>query len=300
MRMSNLRSRLPPLGTLTAFEAACRHGSFTRAAAELNLTQAAVSRQIRLLEDHLGVPLFERRRHDVALTAEGARFAAQANAGLIQIADAAAQLRGSRFDLTICAEFCLAAHWLMPRLSQFQTAHPDLKLRIVTASDPLRAGELFDVALAYGLSHDPSLRSEPLIDDCIVPLAAPALRASLPERCTASDLAACVLLDFDAGGHGWMDWPRFLGMMGAEPRHPSGLVFGTYNNALDAAMQGLGWVLGWGTATHQPVADGRLVGIAEFSVPSPDPLCAHLPVKRRASAAAEQFVAWVGSVAQIG
>lgn len=135
MGISNLRNRLPSLGTLAAFEAASRLGTFTQAAAELNLTQAAVSRQIRMLEDHLGVLLFKRCRHDVILTAEGERFSARVNPALRSIGDATDSIRyGYAEDLTICSEICFAAHWLMPRLSRFQAKNEGLNLRIVTSS----------------------------------------------------------------------------------------------------------------------------------------------------------------------
>lgn len=102
MSMPNLRSRLPPLGSLAAFEAACCHASFTRAAEELNLTQAPVSRQIRTLEEDLGILLFDRRRHDVALTTAGQRFAEIVNPAVLQIASAKDALPRDANEFTIC------------------------------------------------------------------------------------------------------------------------------------------------------------------------------------------------------
>ena len=295
MGMPNLRNRLPPLGALAAFEAASRHQSFTRTAAELNLTQAAVSRQIRGLEAHLGVRLFERRRHDVALTAEGQRFAAEVNPALIRIGDAAESLKsGYAEELTIFSELCLAAHWLMPRLSRFHAAHADLSLRILTSNRSVETqSEHLDVALTYGVSRSAAYQSEPLAPETIVAVCSPQVRRSLPKRCSAKDLAASDLIHFEQRGSHWMDWRQFLAAFKARPQKPARLVFNTYNSAVDAAIEGHGVVLGWRYVIDKPVSDGRLVEIEGLRVPSPDPLCAHTPANRPISTAVQTFTAWM-------
>lgn len=302
MGMSSLRNRLPPLGTLAAFEAACRHRSFTRTAAELNLTQAAVSRQIRALEEHIGVRLFERRRHDVALTPEGVRFAAEVNPALAMIGDATVSLKsGYVEELTIFSELCLWAHWLMPRLSRFQAAHPDLSLKILTSNRPIEAEtERFDVALTYGISRSAAFHSEPLAQETIVAVCSPAVRRKLPARCRAKDLAASDLIHFEQRGCDWMDWRQFLAPFKAKPRGPARLVFSTYNSAVDAAIEGYGVALGWRYVIDKPLSDGRLVEIEGLRVPSPDPLCAHMPANRSNSVAVQTFTAWMRSEMQSG
>ena len=300
MGMSSLRNRLPPLGSLAAFEAACRHTSFTRAAAELNLTQAAISRQIRALESHLGVRLFERRRHDVALTPEGQRFAADVNPALATIGDAAVSLKsGYVEELTIFSELCLAAHWLMPRLSRFQAANPNLSLKILTSNRPIEAEtETFDVALTYGLSRSAAFQSQPLAPKTIVAVCSPEVRRRLPKRCQAKDLAAADLIHFEQRGCDWLDWPQFLAVFKARPRGPARLIFNTYNSAVDAAIEGYGIVLGWRYVVDKPLKDGRLTEIEGFAVPSPDPLCAHTPANRTSYAAVQTFTNWMRSEMQ--
>ena len=295
MGISSLRNRLPPLGSLAAFEAACRHQSFTRAAAELNLTQAAISRQIRALEDHLGTRLFERRRHDVALTREGERFALEVNPALTTIGDAAMALKSGYVDeLVIFSELCLAAHWLMPRLSRFQATHPQLSLKVLTSNRSVDAEtEKFDLALTYGISRNAAYRSDSIAQDTIVAICNPGVRRQLPQRCAAKDLAAGELIHFEQRGGDWMDWGRFLARFKAKPRRPARLVFNTYNSAVDAAIEGYGVALGWRRAIDKPLQDGRLVAIEGFSIASPDPLCTHVPAKRPASAAVQVLIAWI-------
>ena len=300
MVMSSLRHRLPPLGSLAAFEAACRHQSFTRAATELNLTQAAISRQIRALETHLGVRLFERRRHDVALTAEGQRYATEVNPALAVIGDATVALKsGYVEELTIFSELCLAAHWLMPRLSQFQAGHPNLSVKLLTSNRPIESeAEKFDVALSYGISRSAAFHSEPLSEDAIVAVCNPEVRRKLPRRCKAKDLAAFDLIHFEQRGGDWMDWRQFLAAFDAKPRGPARLIFHTYNSAVDAAIEGYGVVLGWRQAIDKPLSDGRLVEIEGLRVKSPDPLCAHTQTLRSSSIAVQTFVAWLRSEMQ--
>ena len=302
MGISSLRNRLPPLGTLAAFEAACRHRSFTRAAAELNLTQAAVSRQIRALEQHLGAQLFERRRHDVALTPEGVRFAAEINPALATIGDATVALKsGYTEELTVMSELCLAAHWLMPRLSRFQADHTNLSLRILTSSRPIDAQiEKFDVALTYGFSESTAFHSEALAPETILAVCSPVVRAALPKRCSAGQLAAGNLIHFEQRGSDWMDWRKFLARFKVKQSRPARLIFNTYNNAIDAAIEGHGTVLGWRHAVDKPLSDGRLVAIDGLAAASPDPLCAHTPASRSGAAAVQTFIAWLRRELQDG
>jgi len=293
--ISNLRKRLPPLGTLAAFEAAARLRTFTRAAEELNLTQAAVSRQIRLLEQDLGVQLFKRRRHDVILTYEGERFAAKVGPALQIIGDAADFLK-SRYaeDLTICSEICFAAHWLMPRLSGFQLKHPQLNLRIITSSRPIDSEtEEFDLALAYGRAGSRRVYSHPLADDEIVAVCSPSVRARIaPERLDEM-LERENLIHFRHQEGNWMDWERFLAHFGATPNKVPKLVFNTYNSALDAAMTGNGVMLGWRRSVERPLADGRLVAVEALAVPSPDPISAHVPRDKSRSVPVDAFLNWI-------
>jgi len=285
------------LGSLAAFEAACRHLSFTRAAIELNLTQAAISRQIRALEAHLGTRLFERRRHDVVLTTEGLRFAADVNPALAVIGDATVSLKsGYVEEVTIFTEMCLAAHCLMPRLSRFQASNSNVSLRILTSNKSLEAEtEQFDVGLSYGFSRSPVFQSEPIAVDKIIAVCSPAVRRTLPERCSARHLAQSNLISFEQRDTDWMGWAQFLAAFKARPQGSSRLIFNTYNSAIDAAIEGYGVALGWGHVVAKPLRDGRLVEIKGFEVPSPDPLCVHTRTDRPKRAALQSFASWMRS-----
>ena len=148
--MRSLRSRLPPPASLLAFEAAARHLSFTLAAKELGVSQAAVSRQVRTLEDHLGTPLFRRLHRAVRLTGEGERLQAALAIGFGHIAETVETLRRSRATsgVTLCTTIAFAAFWLMPRIGQFRTAFPDVELKLVAAEHGVSRRRVYDLAVA--------------------------------------------------------------------------------------------------------------------------------------------------------
>jgi LysR family glycine cleavage system transcriptional activator len=278
-----------------AFEAASRLQSFTRAAEELNLTQAAVSRQIHVLEKYLGIRLFDRRRHDVILTVDGMLFAAKVNPALIAIGDAAATLKsGVQDELTMRTEFGLATHWLMPRLSHFQLLNPGLSIRVMTSSRPIETEtERFDIGLGHGLHHGPGLRCEALGIEVMVPVCSPATRRRLPPQCSANDLADFDLIHFDQRGAEWLDWERYLNRFGVTSIGAPRLVLSVYNSVIDAALQGYGVALGYRYTIDALLKDGRLVEIEDMAVEYPDPLSAQTPTNRKPAAAVGKFIAWV-------
>lgn len=148
--MNRLGKSLPPLASLLPFEAAARLESFTRAAAELHLTQAAVSRQIRALEDDLGTRLFERRNRAVFLTEAGRELGGAVSGALETVAARADDLRGRHREgeVVMFAQLCEAFYWVMPRLAGFHQRHPRVELRVAASTRPLtEAAERFDVAL---------------------------------------------------------------------------------------------------------------------------------------------------------
>lgn len=295
MVISSLRSRLPPLGSLAAFEAASRHRSFTRAAAELNLTQAAISRQIHLLEEHLGVLLFERLRHSVVLTPDGERFAAKVNPALTAIGDATVAARsGIEDEFTIRTEFCLATHWLMPRLSQFQPMHPSLSIKVLTSNRPIETEqEQFDVGLGYGLNHGPNFNCEPLATDAMVPVCSPATRMRLPKHCSVADLASFNLIHFEQRGADWIDWKQYLENFGVKSIGPSRLSLSMYNSVIDAALQGYGVALAWRYTIDALLKDGRLLEIEGMALDYPAPLSAQFHSHRKPTPAVKQFTSWI-------
>jgi LysR family transcriptional regulator, glycine cleavage system transcriptional activator len=248
--------RLPPLDLLAAFEAAARLLSFTQAAAERFVTQSAMSRQIRALEDDLGVPLFQRRHRALALTAEGARLFAVCTTVLAQLRGTVRELREPlrREVLALTTTPGLASFWLIPRLPEFTRAHPGIDVRL-DASFEVRqlAAEGFDLAIRYGRAA--ALTGEPLFGETALPVCSAGLLRRLP-LATPADLARHTLLQLNPSVTGgmpleWEPWLQAVGLPGLQPA--ATLSFSGYNEVVAAAVAGQGVALG-----RRPIIDELL------------------------------------------
>ena len=177
-----MTDRLPPLTALRAFEAAARHMSFARAAAELNVTPAALSFQIKSLEEHLGAPVFRRLNRAVELTEAGRTLAPGTTEGFTQLAAAwrAARRVTETRTITVTAGPAFTAKWLAPRMFDFAAGHPEIEMRF---SASLRIMDFdrddIDVAIRFGMGVDTGLFSVPLIQEWVTPLVAPSLAPDL-------------------------------------------------------------------------------------------------------------------------
>jgi LysR family glycine cleavage system transcriptional activator len=210
-------SALPSLGAIRVFDAAARHASFTRAASELHMTQAAVSYQIKLLEDHLGAPLFRRQPRGVVLTELGEQLAPTVIGALRAMRTAFAQVhdRTAR-NLSITALPSIGASWLVPRLGAFQLHHPDLAVRLDTSIRTIDFDiEPFDVGLRGGHGRWPGLEADLLLRNVLTPLCSPAIAASLARRSPRALLEHRLLGKpedwrrwFAAAGHAHIELPR--------------------------------------------------------------------------------------------
>src|ERR1700722_7430601 len=174
------KGSLPPLNAIRSFEAAARRGSFAQAAADLNVTHWAIGKQIRLLEDWLGMPLFERRPRQIVLTDEGAEFLAEVTAAFSRLSAATAKLIRHRTTrrvsglVRINVPTSFALRWLIPRLPDFQTAFPNIEVRISTTSRKLRyVGSAFDLGIRLGAVQPAGLKSEILMWDRRLPACNP-------------------------------------------------------------------------------------------------------------------------------
>lgn len=249
---------LPSLNALQMFEAAARHLSFTLAARELNVTQTAVSHQIRRLEEQLGVALFVRRNRALALTREAEDYAPAIRSAFEDMRQATGRLRRFRPDnvLTVSTTMSLAAKWLVPRLGGFQEANPGIEVRISTSMRlvDFRA-EAIDVAIRFGHGGWPGLRADWLMAEDIFPVCSPAL---LPSLRTPADLAHHTLLHVDTRRDEWQLWLTAAGATAALAARPS-LTFDQRLMALQAAMDGLGVALGYERIMEADLAAGRLV-----------------------------------------
>ncbi len=261
--MSSLRSKLPPLNSLVAFEAAARHLSFTRAAEELLISREAVSRQIRILEKHLGVKLFRRLYRALELTHAGVAFGSVVEDSLRRMAHAAGTIR--RADrpsrITVGATVAIATFWLTPRLPGFRAIHPDAEIRVVVSDRPLDLiAEGIDLALRYGDGNWPGLRATPLFDVTSFPVCAPDYLAKSGPMRAPADLLRHTLLNLDGATHAPEDWAWWLVESGLHmPASYRTMGFDNYANVIQAALGGQGIALGYSHIVDDLLSEGRLV-----------------------------------------
>ncbi|MFC5473126.1 transcriptional regulator GcvA [Paraherbaspirillum soli] len=265
--MADLR-KLPNLSALRAFEAAARHGSFSRAADEIHVTPGAVSHQIRALEDDLGVVLFTRHGKRITITEQGQRFADTIRRSLNEIAVAAEALKidAKQKRLTISALPSFASRWLAPRLWKFIDLYPDTEV-ILQSSSHLHdlTRESIDVGLRFGKGNYPGLVVEKLMDDFYYPVASPHYRdGNLPQ--SPQDLEQCSLLRMDSEAS-WQPWFEAAGIALAEPS--GGLLIEDASMLLRSASDGLGIALTRHTIALQEIASGELVRLFDVVARSP-------------------------------
>lgn len=295
--MSQLRRQLPPLPSLTPFEAAGRLGSFSRAAAELNLTQAAISRQVRALEESLGVRLFERKRHGVALSPAGSDLLGEVGPALRAIAAASERARASVRSAKTVSIFCdvaIGGSFVIPRLGAVRRDHPDLTIRLVTSSELLEAtSEPFDIGLTTGRFSSDRFEVVEICGEEIFPVTSPLLARTLPKRLRPGDLAKAPLLHFAQSGRDWADWPRFLAHIGVRSPKVEGFPFTSYSVLLDAAEAGHGIALGWKLSVENRLRQSTLVRVGTASLLMNKGLAAYLPKRSKRPEPVERFLAWL-------
>ena len=253
------RPRLPPLNAIKAFEAAARLGSFTRAAEELNVTHGAISRQIRLLEDWLGIRLFLRTTRNVVLTPAGTDLLAETGPALDRLAAASQRLQTRAPPagvLRVSALPTFAMRWLIPRMPDFQRHHPGVDLQIVTASTPAEQFRVDVDAVISGPWREPGWLGSRFLAETYLPLLSPGLIKEHPLRAPA-DLGQHTLLH--AATRREM-WPRWLAAAGiADLRPARSQVFEHFYFAIQAAIEGLGVVMGPLALVADELGEGRLV-----------------------------------------
>lgn len=273
--MNTLGKSLPPLTSLLPFEAAARLESFSKAADELHITQAAISRQIRGLEENLGLKLFDRRNRAVFLTQEGRELGRVVSAALQSISDSAVSLRQSpgKNRVVLLCQLCEAFYWLMPRLSTFHQRYPEIEIQVATSTRPLTEfNDHFDVALqSTGRPSGAHVLAFTATDE-VFPVCSPhylSARQSLP----VSDLSSHTLLHYRTTPPHWMQWDGWLKLFGqTSPNYSQGPVFDSYPLMLQAAVQGHGVALGWRRTAETLIESGALVRPCAESVPLPDAL----------------------------
>lgn len=261
-----MASRLPSLDLLRGFEAAARHLSFTRAAAELHVTQSAVSRQIKTLEEQLGISLFRRLNRALLLTEEGQALSRAVAVALGGIEQAVARLSSAaeRRPITVTTSVGFAALWLVPRLAQLRAAHPDIDIRLAASNEMADLQrDRIDVAIRFCEPNAAPVGAVPLVGEDVFPVASPRLlRDRAHPLRTPADLKHHVLLHFDnaLGEWPWLTWQEWLVALKVPGLEPAGtLLFSHYDQLVRAAIDGEGVGLGRAPLVERFLKNGELV-----------------------------------------
>ena len=261
--MHQKRFNLPPLDLIQGFEAAARTLSFTKAAEELAITQSAVSRQMRALEEHLGVTLFERRPRSLALTEAGSLLFRSASELLERLQETTNRLRSDAGTphLTVTTTGGFASLWLIPRLRSFTALHPDVDVRISATYKTFNLERsLVDVAVRYVREEYAPEGAIRLFGEELFPVCSPALQAEGPHPVRSlDDLRHHALLHIDEA-MGFLDWPTWLTAQGLPDLKPAAAIrFDSYEQMIQAAIGGQGVAMGIGRLVSGLLEQGKLV-----------------------------------------
>lgn len=291
--------RLPHLTWLRAFEASARHLSFTNAAQELNLTQAAISKQVKLLEHYLREPLFERKPRSLLLTKVGAAYLPKVRDGFERLAAGTEEVFGLRRSevLTIRAPVGYSVNWIAPRLSGFFDRHPDTEVRLVSSvwGDQFD-NERFDLDIQYGTGRWPGYKADRLTWEVIKPVCSPSLLSGENPISSPQDLARHRLLHVLGYEEGWADWLRHA--KASKVNSGQGLQFDTSLLAFEFAAQGGGVALARSSMLGHELARSRLVCPFEIEVPLTEAFYLIAPESDRDHPDAEKFRSWLIEAAE--
>ena len=260
------RRYLPSIAALMALEAVDRLGTASAAADELALTQGAVSRALKALEEQLGVPLMIRERQRLRLTPAAVDYVAEVRRALQQLASASLTLRanpsGGSLNLAILPAFGM--HWLAPRLARFTEAHPEVTLNLSTRLRPFDfAGSGFDAAIHYGRQDWPGVDYLKLMDETVIAVAAPELVPRSLDN--AADVLGHPLLQMESRTG---DWGRWLAHHGVAGQRPPGMLFDQFATMAQGAVHGLGLALLPSFLISRELAEGRLVPVFGGPIPA--------------------------------
>lgn len=285
-----MATRLPPLNALRTFEAAARHLSFTKAADELFVTQAAVSHQIRTLEEHLGTPLFRRMNRALMLTDEGQALLPAVREAFDRLSAGVRHVQDLCCGgaLTISTTPSFAASWLVGRLARFQALHPEIELQLsATARLVDFAREDVDCSIRYGMGDWPGLVAQRLFQTALVPVCSPLLLDGPNPLRRPQDLMRHTLLHTLDEPDDWRLWLRAAAVDGVDPTR--GLKFDSVPLVVQAAISGAGVGIGRRQLVEAELAAGRLV--APFDLELPDE-CAYYFVAPEGTADQPKVVAF--------
>lgn len=291
-----MQSDLPPLGWLRAFEAAARHLSFTHAAMELNLTQAAISKHVKSLELHLRHQLFIRRTRSLQLTKTGEAYVPKVRDAFERLAVGTREVFGGRRskELTLRCAVSFAVNWLAPRLPDYLALHPGRNIRIISSvwNDALDQ-DSFDLDIQYGNGHWPGVLIRQLTWETITPLCTPSLATQLKQP---DDLQNQRLLHVLGYQEGWGTWLQAAGAKAVNPGQ--GLQFDTSLTAFAVAASGGGVALGRLSLAKYERASSKLVAPFNLEVPINEAFHLLEPVGQEIHADAAPLIDWLVETAR--
>jgi LysR family transcriptional regulator, glycine cleavage system transcriptional activator len=294
-------TQLPSITCLQSFESVARHGSISRAAVELNLTQSAVSRQILQLEELLDVALFERVRQRVIITDAGKLYLSSIKKILIDLKTSTSQVMacgGTTNLLNLAVLPTFATCWLMPRLSRFLKRHPDTTVNFSTRTTQFDfCIEPFDAAIHYGSRSWPGGVAHHLMDEDTVPVCSPKYETAHRIRKPA-DLAQTVLLHQSTRTDAWAEWFDIVGVEHAQPRR--GPRYEQFAMIAQAAVCGLGVALLPKILIEDELARGRLSVLFAHSIRSANSYYVVVPDDKTPSPVTTAFIHWILSEAKLG
>ncbi len=290
-------AHLPPLRLLATFEAVARLGTMRDAAAELNVTQPAVTQALKALEDHVGAQLLDRRTRPAGLTEPGRLLARATRDGLEMIGAAIDEIRttaeAAEMRLTVSCTLGMATYWLMPRLPDFYARHPDLLVNVqAPPSDlPTISGGV-DLALRYGTGGWRDGETIKLFDESVCPVGRPAVIDALLADGVDLDRAPLIHVR-STGAHRWESWADYLRRRGFRRPPGGGQSFDNYVQAVQAAMDGRGLMLGWRSITHGLTSEGALMAWPGGTVDLGTSYYVTLSDTGAESVAARSFMDWL-------
>lgn len=269
--MTSRHYRLPSLHALATFEASARHRSLKRAADELNVTSGAVSRQIKALEEELGVALFDRTRSGLNLTAQGELLYGVLCEAFVRLGDTVGSIRlgHQQQQVTVACTHAFAKCWLMPKMNDFWQDHADICVNHLISDDgrDFRRAEV-DLRIRYGFGAWSDETALKLFDDVLYPVAAPRF-AERHAGAVATDLPKLPLLHVDWVDRDWTGWDELFRRANIAHSGLAGRRFSTFDVALQACKNGQGIAVGWDKLVHDAISSGELVRFTALTVPAP-------------------------------
>lgn len=290
-----MRRRIPPLNPLSTFEVAARHGSFALAAAELNVTQGAVSRQVLALEEYLGINLFERQHRSVRLNRIGQEYYANIKPCFENLETATARLASSRTRATLVVRSfsTFATRWLIPRLPKFLKANPQVNVEFIASVSAVNFDkDEVDMAINFSPSEEsPDLVQHFLLPVAITPVCSPALLQSDIPLTHPADLQNHTLLHTMVRPNDWQNWLAAVGVTDDWTQH--GYRFESSGMAYEAAINGVGFAVAVKDFVLDDIREGRLIAPFDTVLSTPYSYWLVYPPRKSANPAVQVFQAWI-------